>query len=325
MRIGFWVVAWAFLAAIGASPSSSAPPNWPTSLTIGTASPGGVYSVYGQGLAPILSEALGIPVSTQATQGPDQNILLIESGDAQVGFVTMGTALQAWRGTGAWTHGEQLRAMRALFPMYDTPFQFVVDPASGIQTLANMAEKRLGVGPQGGTGGTYLPLVFKALNIPATVRYGAWDTLAVQLRSRLLDGLVGTIGVPAPFITKLDTAEPLRFIPPSDEEIAALRQAMPELGISLVPAGSYRSLKSEYKTIGLFNFAVASKDLPDDVVYDIVKAFFANHDRMVKVHPTAQESVVGNLKRNEFLPYHPGAARYYREIGVALPAALAAQ
>jgi TRAP transporter TAXI family solute receptor len=284
-----------------------------------------VYSVYGQGLAPILSEALGIPVSTQSTQGPDQNILLIENGDAPLGFVTMGTALQAWRGTGEWTHGKQLRSMRALFPMYDTPFQFAMDQASGVSTFAEMAGKRLGVGPHGGTGGTYLPLVFKVLNIPVTLRYGAWDTLAAQSRSHLLDGIVGAVGVPAPFITTLDAAEPLRFVAPNDEEIAALRTAMPELGISLMPAGAYPSLKNEYKTVGLFNFAVASKDLPDDLVYDIVKAFFANHDRMVKVHPTAQESVVENLKRNEFLPYHPGAVRYYREIGIALPPALAAQ
>ena len=80
----------------------------------------------GQGLATILTEALGMPVPAQATQGPDQNILLIESGGAPVGLVTMGAALQAWNGTGAWTHDKQLRSMRALFQMYDTPFQFVV-------------------------------------------------------------------------------------------------------------------------------------------------------------------------------------------------------
>jgi hypothetical protein len=213
--------------------------------------------------------------------------------------------------------------MRALFPMYDTPFQFVVDPASDIHALPDMAEKRLGVGPQGGTGGTYVPLVFQALTMPVTVRYGAWDMLAGQFHSHLLDGLVGTIGVPAPFIAKLDAADPLRFVPLTDAEITALRKAMPELGESAVPAGTYPSLKADYKTVGLFNFAVAGKDLPDDLVYAIVKAFYANHDRMVKVHPAARESVVANLGRNEFLPYHPGAVRYYREIGAPLPTSLA--
>jgi TRAP-type uncharacterized transport system substrate-binding protein len=69
----------------------------------------------------------------------------------------------------------------------------------------------------------------------------------------------------------------------------------------------------------LYNFAVVSKDLPDDLVYAIVKAFYANHDRLVEAQASARESVVENLKHNEFLPYHPGALRYYREIGVELP------
>src|ERR1700738_1656771 len=86
MRLGLWLAVWATVAIGWTSSSSGAPPNWPASLTIGTASPGGVYYVYGQGLAPILNEALGIAVSAQATQGPEQNILLLESGPAPVGF-----------------------------------------------------------------------------------------------------------------------------------------------------------------------------------------------------------------------------------------------
>jgi hypothetical protein len=90
----------------------------------------------------------------------------------------------------------------------------------------------------------------------------------------------------------------------------------------VVPAGSYPSLTADYQTTGLFNFGVASKDLPDDLVYAIIKAFYANHDRLVEANPAARESVVENLDRNTFLLYHPGAARYYREIGVELPADL---
>jgi hypothetical protein len=312
------------MVVIGWSSPSLAEANWPSSLTIGTASPGGVYLVYGNALAPILTNALGVPVSAQATQGPDQNILLLESGNVQLAFVTMGTALQGWNGTGAWTHGKNLRSMRALFPMYDTPFQFVVLESSATRTLPDMANKRIGVGPQGGTGGSYASKIFEALGIPATVRYGAWSSLSTQLRSGQLDALLGTAGVPFPVITELDRTEHVRFIPLSAGEIAKLREAMPEFSPSVVPAGSYPSLNTDYKTIGLFNFGVATKDLPDDLVYAAVKALYANHDRLVQANPAAQESVVENLDRNTFIPYHPGAVRYYREIGVELPASLVA-
>src|ERR1700737_597829 len=108
--------------------------DWPKSLTIGTASPGGVYYVYGDALAPILTEKLGIPVNPQPTQGPVHNVQLVESGVAQLGLITMGVGLQGWNGTGAWTKGKQFRNLRELFPMYDTPFQAVVLGQSGITT-----------------------------------------------------------------------------------------------------------------------------------------------------------------------------------------------
>jgi len=323
LRVKAWVAATVAIAMGWTSPSWSAPPGWPASLTIGTASPGGVYLPYGKGLAAILTEALGIPTTAQATQGPDQNILLLDRGDAPVGFVTMGVALQAWNGTGEWTHGKQLRSMRALFPMFDTPFQYLALEDAGIRSMADLADKRVGAGPQGGTGGTYAPSIFKALQIPVVVRNGAWAQITSQLKSHLIDVIAAPLGVPAPFITELDATVPVQFIALNDDEVATLRKAMPELGAAVVPAGTYPSLKADYKTVGLYNFAVASKDLPDDLVYTIVKAFYANHEAMIKASPSARESVVENLKRNEFLPYHPGALRYYREIGVEIPAALA--
>ena len=238
MRIAAWTAIWLAVATGWTSPSLSAPPSRPASLTIATASPGGVYLVYGKALAAILTEALGLPVEAQATQGTDQNILLIDSGDAQLGFVTTGTALQAWNGTGAWTHGKQLRSMRALFPMYDTPFQFVVFKNSGIHSFADMAEKRIGAGPQGGTGGTYAPLIFKALQIRVTLRNGAWALMGSQMRSHQLDAMAAAIGVPMPLISEFDGTEPVDFIALGDADIATIRKAIPELGVSVVPAGA---------------------------------------------------------------------------------------
>src|SRR6478752_7293367 len=103
-------------------PARSGEPNWPDHLTIGTASPGGTYYVYGEGLAQILTRALDLPVVARPTEGPAENIALLEAGEAKLGFVTIGVALQAWNGTGVWAGKAPARSMRAIFPMYDTPF-----------------------------------------------------------------------------------------------------------------------------------------------------------------------------------------------------------
>jgi TRAP transporter TAXI family solute receptor len=98
---------------------------------------------------------------------------------------------------------------------------------------------------------------------------------------------------------------------------------MPELSPSRVPAGTYASMTSDYQSVGLYNFTVAHKDLPDDLVYAIVKATFEHRERLIAAYPSATETLAANVSRNGFLPFHPGAVRYYREIGVAIPDNLA--
>jgi uncharacterized protein len=72
-----------------------------------TGSPGGTYYEYGQALEKLLSRILNLRVVTQATLGARKNIQLIEDGSAQLGFVPMGIALEAWNGSGDWAHGEE--------------------------------------------------------------------------------------------------------------------------------------------------------------------------------------------------------------------------
>jgi TRAP transporter TAXI family solute receptor len=145
-----------------AAPAHAGEPNWPDSLTIGAASPGGTYHVYGAGLAQILTRELGLPVMMRATEGPAENIALLESGEARLGFVTMGVALQAWNASGIWGGKPPARSLRVIFPMYDTPFQLIALQDSGIRSIADMAGKRIGIGPRGGTSATYFPEIFKA-------------------------------------------------------------------------------------------------------------------------------------------------------------------
>ena len=260
-----------------APPTRAAEPNWPDSLTIGTASPGGTYYVYGEGLARILTRDLDLPVAMRPTEGPAENIALLEAGEAKLGFVTVGVALQAWNATGVWAGKTPARALRAIFPMYDTPFQLLALQDTNIRSVADMAGKRIGVGPRGGTSATYFPDIFNALKVSGTFVHGDWSDLAAQ-------------------------------IPLAAEQIAALRLAMPELTPSRVPAGTYPSLLRHYQTVGLYNFAVAHADLPNDLVYNIVRIVFERHEEMMEVHAAAAATVPATSpRRHSLLP--PDRAR----------------
>src|SRR6266852_2897503 len=221
----------AFLSAIGMAVFESVSGAEP--IIIATASPGGPYLAYGQGVARILSRELGREVTAQATQGPAQNIVLLERQQVALAFITMGVGLQAWNGAD-WTKGTKYRSMRVMFPMYDTAFQVVAAKRLRINWLEDLAGLRIGVGPRAGTGGTYVPAIFKALDINVSIRYGAVESMGSQLISDELDGVVFGTGFPVPALAQLSATHPVDFIQPSAEQVAIIRKQMPEISPSLV-------------------------------------------------------------------------------------------
>lgn len=298
---------------------AQAKPGWPRALTLGTASVGGTFFVYGQTWATLVGEKIGVPINTQQTQGPNQNIILVQSRDIELGMTTMGVALQAWEGKGEWTKGQQFRDIRALFPMYDTLFHFVALKRSGIGSVAALDGKRVGVGPRAGTPGTYFPLIFKELGLSVTIANGQAADMASQLADGLIDCFAFAAGLPFPAYAELEATNEVTFFSFTPEQITKLKAAMPELSETRIPAGTYRGVAADQPTLGVFNFAIAHKDLPEDLAYAIVEAIHASHGELVKGHAAAKETLPENVSKNSFLPFHPGAARYYREKGFTIP------
>jgi TRAP transporter TAXI family solute receptor len=291
--------------------------NWPERLIIGTASPGGTYHQYGEGLARLLTRKLGLPVAARETEGPVENLTLLEAGEVDLAFVTLGIAQQGWSGSGDWTGGRQFRSARALFAMYDTPFQFIVPSDSAMQSVAELDGKRVGIGPQGGTGGVYTPLLLNAIKVSAHFATGSWQDLAAQLAARNLDALVAVGGVPLPEVTDLEAKGSIRSVALTPSQIVAVRLALPEIAPSIIAAGTYPSLRRNYRTLGMYNFAVARPNLPADLVSAILDAVFDNPDEMMAIHPAAAETVPSNFSRNTVLPFHEGAARWYNNKATA--------
>src|SRR5439155_24390615 len=133
----------AVLAAVFAVPQAarSGEAHWPDTLTIGTGSPGGTYYEYGEGLAKLLTRKLDISVFARATEGPTENIKLLEAGEIQLAFVSLGVAQQAWNGSGEWTGSKQFRTIQSDFSMNDMPIQFMPLQKSGISTIVCMTNK----------------------------------------------------------------------------------------------------------------------------------------------------------------------------------------
>ena len=292
------------------------------SLTLGTASVGGTYFVYGGVVANLLTEKLGVNVSTQQTQGPNQNVILTDRKQIELGMTTMGVALQAWHGIGDWTKGKKYDNIRAVFPMYDTPFHFITTEKTGIKSVVDLKGKTVGVGPKAGTCGTYFPLIFKAIGLNPDIRFGQASDLAGQLGDGLLDAFPFCAGVPISAYSELEATRPVRFFTFTPAELIKIKRTLPELSDSVIPKGTYKTLTEDHKTVGLYNFFIVHKDMDADTVYKIAKAVLENNANMVRGHAAAKETLIENWTKNTFLPFHPGAVRYYKEKGINVPANL---
>lgn len=304
----------ALAPAIGAPARAEA-----AKLTLGTASPGGTYVIYGGFVARLIARQSGISVATRQTGGPNDNIILLSDKKIDLGMTTMGIANQAWNAGAAWTKGRKFRDLRALFPMYDTPFHFVVLEKSDIRSVRDMAGRKVGVGPKAGTPGTYFPLMLKTLGIDAKIQYGGASAIADQLIEGKVDVFAFAAGLPIDAFSMIEDERNVRFIHYTDAEIAAIRKAFPELTAAVIPKGTYRQLDQDHKTLGTYNFFIVHKDMSADLAYRVTKTVLEHSGLIVRGHASAKETVLENWDRNTFLPYHPGAVRYFSERGIKVP------
>ena len=295
----------------------------PATMTLGTASVGGTYVVYGGVIADLLADRAGIQVTPRQTQGPNQNVILVDEKKLELGMTTMGVALQAVQGSASWTKGKKFENIRALFPMYDTPLQCMALKKSGITGFRQLEGKMVGAGPKAGTAGTYFPLIFEALGMKAMIRYGQGGELGNQLDDGIVDAFCFGAGAPVPIFSQLDREKEVVFFTWTDADIAAIRGKIAEFSASTIAKGTYRQQTADQKTVGLYNFAIAHKDMTDDMAYAVTRTVLENNARLAKGHPAGRETIAANATRNSFLPFHPGAVRYYKEKGVKLdPATL---
>jgi TRAP transporter TAXI family solute receptor len=146
--------------------------------------------------------------------------------------------------------------------------------------------------------------------------------MAIQLLDGRIDAMLTVLGAPAPAIQRVDAKEQIKLLSLSAEQMEALVKAIPDFSLSKVLAGTYRLQDTDYITIAVPNFVIGRADLSDELVYRLVKLVFENQSRLVKATPAARDTVPQNVVKNTFLPFHPGAVRYYREIGIQIPDAL---
>jgi len=296
--------------------------DWPATLSLGTAGVGGVYFIYG-GWGNLVDEIVGIPVNVEQTGGPADNAMLVHDGAIHLGMITMGIGYEAWFGQeGTAFEGQEHDNIRALFPMYSTFSQWWAHKDSGITSLYDLEGMRVGVGPTGGTPGTYHPLILEVLGINANPVFGALGDLVENHADGQLDANSFSSGIPVAGLMQYEAtvgSDNIVMLPIEGEDRDKIIEAYPFWVPDVIPADIYPFLDEDLETINVFNWAICHKDLPDSLVYEIVDAVMTNNDRMVDIHDAARETLPENVGTNSFLPLHPGAYQWFVDNGFEVP------
>lgn len=317
-RILAGTLAGTLLVAASASAQSDRS-DWPDNFTVGTASQGGTYFVYGSGWANLIADELGVSGGGEVTGGPTQNLALVHTGDIALGLTTMGPAAEALAGESPLAPGVPMDNVCALFPMYETPFSITALEGSGIESISDIPDgARIGFGPAASTSDTYFPAMLETLGVEFDRRNGGWSDLGGQLQDGLIDVIAFAAGIPIPAVSQLEVQTDVNIVEFTEEEQQTVLEAFPVSEFQ-IPASTYQTLEEDARAVSMWNFTIAGCDLPESFVYEVTKLSLENNDRMRDVHRSAATSIPENIKYNTVLPFHPGAVRWYEENGYDVP------
>ena len=291
-------------------------------LSIATGGTGGVYYPMGGGLAEVINNHVeGISATAEVTGASVENMGLIATGDADLALALADTVQQAYAGTGRFD-GQQLPMIRAVGSLYANMVQIVTTADSGIASIEDLAGKRVSVGAPGSGTEVNAQTLLEA-NGMSFDDFDAqrlnFNETADALSNGDIDAGFWSVGAPTSSILNLATTQNIQMIGLSEAQVTAATEADPTFAALSLAGGTYEGVGEDVATIGVPNVLVVSSETDEETVYKITKAMYENIADLRAVHPAANETTIEFTMNATPVPLHPGALRYFEEVGAEIP------
>ena len=320
MKLAWMICAALLLAAGHAAAQEGGKTISKTTISFGTATPGGGFPLYGDALAEVMNAAdPSLAITTRNTKGSNENIPLMEKGELDIATVAGEPAYEAFMGI-----GRPATPLKILTAMYSSPGMFVVKADSPYKTIRDLIGKPVAFGAKG----SGLPILsryildgiglkqdedFKSIYLD---RAGDGPAMVQDGRAAALWG--AGIGWPG-FAAVASTPGGARFIAPDADEIARVRAKHTFLKPLTIPAGSYPGQTEAINSVGSWSFVLTRADLPDDVAYRLARTLhgveLAFCKKLAQGCKTTAANTLAAAPKPELI--HPGVMKYLKEIGVA--------
>ena len=289
-------------------------------LSLGTAPPGGAFFVIGSALAEVLNEfgtRFGWITTAEATSGSQENIRRLDSGELDFAMSNAAITYFAARGGEGWDQAYQVRAVMTLAPNVAL---FISRAGSGVETIDDLRGKRVGVGPAGAGFEFFVgPLLaahgvtyddFTPLN---ATQSGAVDLIA--------DGAAAAVfvggAVPTPSITQASASQDIHFVRYGEDAKQQLIEEYVFFRTATIPAYTYRGQTEPFEGLDVGSMhLIASASASEELVYNVTKTLYEHRENVVERHAAGRAINPTNVVRDTGTQFHPGAIRFYQEIGI---------
>lgn len=286
-------------------------------LSIGSCPVGCAAYTWSAGIADIINKNVdGVEATAEETKGYVANIALMQDGELEASMATSLSAYEAYTATGnyAGTEPGKIMAWMAIAPV---AMHIIALEDGPINTLEDLKGKRIGMGQPGGVSMLDANVIMNMIAgddfEPFRIRLG---DMVDGLSDGNLDAALWNGSFPLPPVIKLSAQRDMKLIPVEDGFFEALRAEYPPYFRLTIPAGTYEDVMTDTQTFGLANGLVISADVPEERVYQMTKAIMENLEALAGIHPAFGTMSVDSILDGFGSPLHPGALRYYREIGV---------
>lgn len=279
-------------------------------ITTGWGPSNGQWYLYGAQSMSIVEEASGLDLTVRESAGSEENAIRMDRGELDVGMLDANGADAAL--------GED-HDLTTLFPLSIVVWQMVVGEDTDINTLEDLDGTTFNPGPVGGASAMVTVEVFEeGLGMDVDWFEATAPDAQSAYQGRQIDGFaLRGAGVQADgAVLEVDSARPMRLISFTEEQMDAAIEVNPDLAPAIIPSSTYDT-EEDILAIGYWGVVVgASADFDPDQAYEMTKAFWEELDAIGEQLPQVDGMTPEDAVNEALMPLHPGAVRYYEELGI---------
>jgi len=294
--------------------------NADTKLSIGSCPIGCTAYTWSAGIADVINNNVpGVSLTAEETKGYVANIKLLQNKELEISMATTLSSYQAYAAEGPYKGTEKGKIL-SWMGIAPVAMHIITLEDSGINTMEDLKGKRVGMGQPGGVSMLDADAMMETLGLKEGADVKAFriklGAMANGLADGNLDAALWNGSFPLPPVKKLIASRKVKLIPIPDAFFTKHQAKYPPYARLSIPGGTYKGIDNDTPSFSLANGMVISKDVPEDMVYSMTKAIFENLDKLKSVHPAFGKVTKSTVLNGFGAPLHPGALKYYREIGV---------